>query len=140
MKRLMAVFAHPDDEGAIAGSLARYAQEGVQVTLVCATRGEAGEISDPSLATPENLGAVREEELRCACAAIGISDLRLLGYCDSGMEGTDENELLTAFIRADPDEVKGKLVQIMRETRPQTAAERGRASVPSTPLWRSDVG
>ena len=119
MKRLLAVFAHPDDEGAIAGTLARYAHEDVQVTLVCATKGEAGEISDPSLATSQNLGSVREQELRCACEAIGISDLRLLGYCDSGMEGTDENELPTAFIQADPDEVKSKLVRIIRETKPQ---------------------
>jgi LmbE family N-acetylglucosaminyl deacetylase len=119
MKRLLAVFAHPDDEGAIAGTLARYAQEGAQVGLICATRGEAGEISDPSLATPENLGSVRENELHCACAAIGISDLHLLGYCDSGMEGTGENELPTAFIQADPDEVRSKLVRIIRETKPQ---------------------
>lgn len=118
MKRLLAIFAHPDDEGAVAGTLARYAQEGAQVTLICATRGEAGEISDPSLATPENLGSVREKELRCACAAIGIANLRLLGYCDSGMEGTDENELSTAFVKADAVEVKGKLVKLIRETRP----------------------
>jgi len=118
MKRLLAVFAHPDDEGAIAGALARYAQEEFHVSLVCATKGEAGEISDPSLATPENLGDVREKELRCACAAIGITDLHLLGYCDSGMDGTDENERLTAFIQADPNEVKGKLVKILRQTKP----------------------
>lgn len=118
MKRLLAVFAHPDDEGAIAGALTRYAQEGAQVTLVCATKGEAGEISHPSLATPQNLGSVRENELRCACETIGISDLRLLGYCDSGMDGTDENELPTAFIKADPDDVRRKLVRIIRETKP----------------------
>ncbi len=118
MKRLLAVFAHPDDEGAIAGTLARYALEGVQVSLVCATKGEAGEISDPSLATPENLGSVREDELRCACAAIGISELHLLGYCDSGMDGTAENERPSSFIKADPDEIKGKLVKLLRETKP----------------------
>lgn len=118
MKRLLAVFAHPDDEGAVGGTLARYAQEGARVALICATRGEAGEISDPSLATPENLGDVREQELRCACAAIGIADLHLLGYCDSGMEGTTENDLSTAFIQADPDEVRGKLVRIIRQFRP----------------------
>lgn len=118
MKRLLAVFAHPDDEGAFAGTLARYAQEGVQVSLVCATKGEAGEISDPSLATPENLGSVRENELRCACEAIGISELHLLGYCDSGMDGTAENERSTAFIKADPAEIRGKLVKLLRETKP----------------------
>ena len=66
MNRLLAIFAHPDDEGAISGTLARYAYEGVRVSLVCATKGEAGEISDPALATSENLGSVRENELRCA--------------------------------------------------------------------------
>jgi LmbE family N-acetylglucosaminyl deacetylase len=118
MKRLLAIFAHPDDEGAIAGALARYAGEGVQVSLVCATKGESGEISDPSLATPENLGAVREAELRCACDVIGISDLYLLGYCDSGMDGTTDNEKTTAFIQAEPADVNRKLVTIMRQVRP----------------------
>ncbi len=116
--RLLAVFAHPDDEGAIAGTLARYARSGAHVTLVCATKGEAGEISDPSLATPENLGSVREAELRCACQVIGIAELHLLGYCDSGMDGTLENEKVTAFIQADPEEVRFKLVKLIRATKP----------------------
>ena len=49
MKRLLAVFAHPDDENAFAGTMAYYAANGAQVALACATRGEAGEISDPAL-------------------------------------------------------------------------------------------
>jgi len=65
---LMAVFAHPDDESfGTGGTLARYgADPDVRVILICATRGEAGEISDSRLATPERLGEVRERELRCA--------------------------------------------------------------------------
>jgi LmbE family N-acetylglucosaminyl deacetylase len=118
MKRLLAIFAHPDDEGAIAGTMARYARDGARVALVCATGGEAGEISDPSLATPENLGEVREAELRCACDTIGIEELYLLDFCDSGMIGTPENDLFTAFIQADPDEVKFKLVHALREFKP----------------------
>ncbi|MGD2049733.1 MAG: PIG-L family deacetylase [Chloroflexota bacterium] len=118
MKRLLAVFAHPDDEGAISGTLAHYAGQGVHVALVCATKGEAGEISDPSLATPENLGEVRETELRCACQVIGIAELHLLGYCDSGMDGTPENEKVTAFIQAEPDEIRFKLVKLIREIKP----------------------
>lgn len=118
MIRILAAFAHPDDEGAIAGTLARYARDGAHVALVCVTKGEAGEISDPSLATPENLGEVREAELRCACAAIGISELHLLGYCDSGMDGTPENDKSTAFIQADPDEIRFKLVKLIREIKP----------------------
>ena len=56
---LLAVFAHPDDEAfGSGGTISRYASEGVMTYLVCATRGEVGEISDPSLATPETLGQV----------------------------------------------------------------------------------
>lgn len=118
MKRLLAVFAHPDDESAFAGTMAHYASQGAEVALACATRGEAGEISDPSLATPKNLGQKRESELRCSCDAIGISQLYLLGYCDSGMVDTPENERPTAFIQADPDDVRCKLVKLMREFKP----------------------
>lgn len=119
MKRLLVVFAHPDDESLFSGALARYARQGVRVSLACATKGEAGEISDPSLATTETLGSTREAELRCACDLIGVSDLHLLGYCDSGMDGTPENERPTAFIQADPDEVREKLVKLIRDVRPQ---------------------
>ena len=66
MQKLMAIFAHPDDEGAMGGTLAKYAASGVEVMLVCATRGEVGEISDPALATPETLGEVRQRELDCS--------------------------------------------------------------------------
>lgn len=119
MKRLLAVFAHPDDETAVAGTLAHYAGQDVQVMLACATRGEAGEISDPSLASSENLGQVREVELRCACGLMGISSLHLLDYCDSGMAGTPENSRPTAFIQADPEEVRFKFVKLFREVKPQ---------------------
>jgi LmbE family N-acetylglucosaminyl deacetylase len=118
MKRIVAIFAHPDDESLIAGSLAHFASSGNQVSLICTTKGEAGEISDVTLASPENLGAVREQELRCACEVIGISELHFLGYCDSGMDGTPENEKLSAFIQADPAEVKGRLVRLIRSIKP----------------------
>jgi len=118
MKRLFAVFAHPDDEGAIAGTLAHYSRNGVHVALACATRGESGEISDPALATPDNLGSVREQELRCAGQIIGVDELHFLGYCDSGMQGAAENERPTAFIQADPDDVRSKLVNLIRQIKP----------------------
>jgi N-acetyl-1-D-myo-inositol-2-amino-2-deoxy-alpha-D-glucopyranoside deacetylase len=118
MKRIVVIFAHPDDEGLIAGTLAHYHAEGAQVTLICTTKGEAGEISDDALASADNLGSVREAELRCSCNVIGISELHLLGYCDSGMDGTPENEKTTAFIQADPDEIRFKLVELLRKIRP----------------------
>jgi LmbE family N-acetylglucosaminyl deacetylase len=116
---LLAVFPHPDDESACSGTLALAADRGWRVVIAVATRGEAGEIADPSLATPDNLGAVREAEMRAACKVLGIEDVRFLGYRDSGMAGTPENELPTSLHRADPERVTGQLVGLIRELRPQ---------------------
>ncbi len=120
---LLAVYAHPDDEAfGTGGTIARYAGEGVKTYLVCATRGEVGEISDPSLATPETLGQVREGELRCAAETMGVAELIFLDYRDSGMAGTDENRDPRAFINAPADEVIATLVTIIRRLRPQVVA------------------
>jgi LmbE family N-acetylglucosaminyl deacetylase len=119
-RRLLAVFAHPDDESfGTGGALARYAAEGTRVSLVCATRGEVGEIGDPSLATPATLGQVREAELRCAAGILGIGELIFLGYRDSGMAGTPENEHPQAFVNIPGDEVVARLVGIIRRVQPQ---------------------
>ncbi len=112
------MFAHPDDEGTIGGALLHYQELGVETGLVYATRGEVGEIADPVLATPENLGLVREEEMRAAADVLHISRLWFLGYRDSGMAGTPENQDPRAFIHARPADVIGKLVAIIREFRP----------------------
>jgi LmbE family N-acetylglucosaminyl deacetylase len=117
-RSILAIFAHPDDETFCAGTLARYAADGVDVNLVCATRGEVGEISDPALATPETLAQVREGELQCATQAIGIGEPIFLDYRDSGMAGTPENEHPDAFVNAAVDEVSSKLVRIIRERKP----------------------
>lgn len=118
-KRLLGVFAHPDDEGLISGALLEYSTLGVETGLVCATRGEVGEISDPALATPENLGKVREGEMRAAADALDVRHLWFLGYRDSGMAGTPENQDPRAFVQAKSAEVIGKLVAIIRQFRPQ---------------------
>src|SRR5919197_3196573 len=92
---LMIVHAHPDDEViGTGGTFARYSAEGIRTVLVTATLGEEGEIVVPELNTPEvkaRLGEVRHEELRRAVAILGVSDLEILGYRDSGMVGTDSN-------------------------------------------------
>jgi LmbE family N-acetylglucosaminyl deacetylase len=117
---LLAVFAHPDDESfGIGGTLARYAAEGVRVVLACATMGEAGKIHDPSLGTREQLAEIRERELRCACDVLGISELHLLGYRDSGMAGSPDNDDPRALVQADPAEVVGKIVRVIRHVCPQ---------------------
>jgi LmbE family N-acetylglucosaminyl deacetylase len=118
-KRLLGVYAHPDDEGMMGGALLQYSTSGVDTGLVCATRGEVGEIADPALATRDNLGEVREGEMRAAAEALNVRNLWFLDYRDSGMAGTAENADPRAFVQASAAEVVGKLVKIIREFRPQ---------------------
>lgn len=95
MPRLMTIFAHPDDESfGVAGTMAHAVRTGHPVAVVCATRGEEGKIADPSLATQENLGEVREQELRTAMAAVGVNDVVFLDYIDGHLAEADENEAL----------------------------------------------
>lgn len=119
-RRLLAIYAHPDDESFLSGgTLAKASSEGIEVTLVCATRGEVGEIADLTLATPETLAQVREEELREAARALGIGRVDFLDYRDSGMAGTPENAHPNALVNAAAEEVVPRLVAIIRELRPK---------------------
>ncbi|MBM3947542.1 MAG: GlcNAc-PI de-N-acetylase, partial [SAR202 cluster bacterium] len=116
---LIAIFAHPDDESfTCGGTMALYVSRGAPVYIVCATRGEVGEISDPKLATPETLGQVREQELRNAAAIVGATDVSFLGYRDSGMRGTRENGDPRALHQAPAARVVEQLVSVIRRTRP----------------------
>ena len=121
--RLLSVHAHPDDEASKgAGTVALYAAEGVEATLVCCTGGEAGEVLNPAMDRPEvheNLGQVRLEELDRSVAIIGYSELVMLGYRDSGMPDSEANADERCFARAPLDEAVGRLVAIIRRTRPQ---------------------
>lgn len=120
---LLAVYAHPDDEAfSSGGTIAHNAADGVRTYLVCATRGEVGEISDPALATPETLGEVREGELRCAAETMGVAELIFLDYRDSGMAGAPENDDPRAFMRAPEEDVIRQLARIIRRLRPQAVA------------------
>jgi len=82
-RRLLGVFAHPDDEVFCAGgTMARAAEAGAEVMIVSATRGERGQIRDPAAATRRTLGAVREGELRAAAAELGVPRVQVLDYAD----------------------------------------------------------
>jgi len=120
---LLTVHAHPDDEASKgAASVARYHAEGVHCVLVCCTGGEAGEILNPAVDTPEvreRLNEVRMEELARAAEVIGYDEVVLLGYRDSGMPGTPENEDPACFARADLDDAVRRLVEVIRRERPQ---------------------
>jgi len=124
------VHAHPDDETINNGAtMAKYAAEGVQVTLVTCTRGEEGEVLVESLANlassrDDKLGEHREIELRNAMVHLGINDFRFLGspnkkWRDSGMIGTAQNERKDVFWQADLTEAAQELVKIILEIKPQ---------------------
>ena len=125
-RRLLLVHAHPDDESINNGAtMARYAAEGVHVTLVTCTLGELGEVIPPGLRHLGGaaLGEYRLGELTAAMRELGVRDFRLLGgtgrYGDSGMMGLPENEDPRCFWQADVDEAAGELVQVILEVRPQ---------------------
>jgi LmbE family N-acetylglucosaminyl deacetylase len=116
---VLLILAHPDDESFGFGGLMAWAQSRrLRIGLVCATRGEAGEISHPSLGAPVVLGAVRERELRGAMAIVGVDPVRLLPYRDSGMRGTPSNDDPRSLAQADREAVLADLVFQIRDLRP----------------------
>jgi len=106
---LMCLVAHPDDESlGFGGILAKYAAEGVETSLVMATRGEAGwhgpAAEHPG---PVALGQMREAELRAAARTLGVRDLAFLDYCDGELD------------QADPAAVIASITGLIRQMRPQ---------------------
>lgn len=119
-KRILSVLAHPDDESfGMGGTLAKYASEGADVTLICATRGEAGEVDPERLTGYGSIADLRVEELNCAVKALGLDAVHLLSYRDSGMTGSVDNDHPRALINAPLDEVAGKIADHIREIKPQ---------------------
>jgi mycothiol S-conjugate amidase len=120
---LLSVHAHPDDEASKgAGTVAKYAADGVRGVLVCCTGGEEGDILNPAVDTPEvreRLHEVRIEELQASVDAIGYEQLYMLGYRDSGMKDTESNANPDNFANAPFDEAVERLVRIVRAERPQ---------------------
>src|SRR2546426_7323016 len=117
--RLLACFAHPDDEAFTAsGVLAASTARGVQVCLVCATCGEEGDIRQPGVATRETLGQVRHEELRRSCTVLGLQEPIMLGYRDSGWGASAAQYHPNAFIQAPPWQVVQRLVEEIRRFKP----------------------
>jgi len=108
---LLLILAHPDDESFMIGGTARVlADRGVRVALVCATRGQAGSVGEPPLATREALPALRERELRAACDALGVASLEILGYEDKRLA------------EAPLEEIRASLVRAIRRERPRVVA------------------
>ena len=107
--KLLAVFAHPDDESmGMGGTLAKYSDEGVETHLVCASRGERGwfgpEEQDPG---PLRLGQIRTQELENAVKELGMQELYFLNYIDGDVDSADHAEAI------------GKIVTHIRRIQPQ---------------------
>jgi mycothiol S-conjugate amidase len=126
---LLAIHAHPDDESSKGpGTVARYHAEGVHTVLVCCTGGEEGDILNPAMERPdvrEHLSDIRAEELRRATEIIGYDEVLMLGYRDSGMPDTEANRDPANFGNAPHGEAVGRLVGILRRTRPQVVLTYG---------------
>jgi LmbE family N-acetylglucosaminyl deacetylase len=94
-KRLALVFAHPDDDSFGVGGTVAAHRDDLELLVVLATSGDAGLIADPSLATRENLGEVREEEARASYRALGVQpDLVFLRHPDGKLPEIDRGELV----------------------------------------------
>lgn len=108
MRTAVFIYAHPDDEtfGA-AGTICLLRSKGWRVVLACATLGQQGKCGDPAVCTQEELGPVREKELRDAACVLDISAIHLLGYEDK------------ALASVPPDEIRRKLVAILRAETPE---------------------
>ena len=118
-KVLLSVLAHPDDESfGMGGTLAYYADQGVDVYLICATRGEVGEVAPEYLKNYPSIAELRESELRCASAHLGLSGIHFMDYRDSGMLGSPENDHPDALIAAPVDKVAREVASLMREIKP----------------------
>ena len=113
--KLTCIFAHPDDEAmGMGGTLAKYAAEGIQIHLITATRGERGWAGSPDKNPGlQGLGQIREAELRCAAARLGIHEVVFLDYIDGDLD------------QADSDEAVARIVTHLRRIRPHVVVTFG---------------
>ncbi len=119
-RRLLAVLAHPDDESfGPGGTLAKYAAEGVEVWLACATDGEAGTIDAALLGPWSTTAQLRAAELCCAAQTLGLRGIDWYAYRDSGMAGSPDNNHPQSLFQAPLPHVVGKIVGSIRKHRPQ---------------------
>lgn len=136
---VLTVHAHPDDEASKgAPTMAKYHAAGVRTVLVCCTGGEEGDLQNPSLRepgqplhglTPEEVKAavtaMRPAELARSAEIIGFDEVVMLGYRDSGMPDTPPNTDPRSFFQTPIDDSTGRLVEVIRRTKPQVLVTYG---------------
>jgi LmbE family N-acetylglucosaminyl deacetylase len=122
---LMAVHAHPDDESSSTGGvLAKYSDAGIRTVVVTCTNGEFGDTLDGVKPGQDGhdeqaVAQIRLAELREACKHLGVTDLELLGYHDSGMPDWDYKDRPDAFCNIPQDEVAARIGALIEQYRPQ---------------------
>jgi N-acetyl-1-D-myo-inositol-2-amino-2-deoxy-alpha-D-glucopyranoside deacetylase len=117
---MLVCMAHPDDETfGMGGTLALYARQRVQVHLVCATRGDVGDVDSELMQGFSSVAERRESELRCAAGILGLSGVYFLGYRDSGMPGSADNHHPNALAAQPVEVVAAKVVHYIRSLLPQ---------------------
>jgi N-acetyl-1-D-myo-inositol-2-amino-2-deoxy-alpha-D-glucopyranoside deacetylase len=119
-KTLLAILAHPDDEAfGLGGTLAHYASLGHRVYLICATKGESGKITDPSIDPNTDKGKLREQELKNSCKALGIQEPLFLGFLDSGRFERTRHDDTRALMNVDDLELEQKLLEHLAVLQPE---------------------
>lgn len=119
-KKILAVMAHPDDETfGIGGTLALYASQGVEVTLICATRGEAGDVDPEFREKFQSAACLRTQELNCAARLLGIEKVIYLNYRDSGMAGSPDNHHPNALAGQPVENVAEKIRLLIDQVKPE---------------------
>lgn len=119
-KTMLVCLAHPDDETfGMGGTLALYTRRGVQVHLICATRGDVGDVDQELLEGYASVAERRESELRCAAGILGLTGLYFLGYRDSGMPGTPDNQHPNALAAQPTDAIAARIAQYIRQLKPE---------------------
>ncbi len=117
---MLVCLAHPDDETfGMGGTLALYARRKVQVHLVCATRGDVGDVDHELMQGFSTIAERRESELRCAAGILGLTGIYFLGYRDSGMPGMADNQHPNALAAQPVDVVAAKVAYYIRLVHPQ---------------------
>jgi LmbE family N-acetylglucosaminyl deacetylase len=121
---LMAVHAHPDDEATgTGGVLARYAAEGIRTVLVTCTDGGCGDApggikpGEPGH-DPAAVAELRRAELEKSCRVLGVDELEMLGYADSGMMGWPQNDAPGSFWTTPVEEAAARLAELIRRYEP----------------------
>ncbi len=116
---ILSVLAHPDDESfGMGGTLALYAERGANVHLICATRGEVGEMDEKYMQGFNSIADRRESELRCAAGILGLEGVYFLDYRDSGMPGTADNEHPQALFAQPIEKIAEEVVTYIRKLKP----------------------